>query len=91
MAGIIEFYRGQNVFVTGATGFMGKVLLEKLLRSCPDVGNIYVLIRPKKGKTPSDRVKDIVNLPVITKNHFLLKEFYNISTNYTSCMGDLLI
>jgi fatty acyl-CoA reductase len=61
--GISEFYRGQNIFVTGATGFIGKVLLEKILRSCPDVGNIYVLMRPKKGKTPSDRVKDVVNMP----------------------------
>jgi fatty acyl-CoA reductase len=65
--GITEFYRGTNIFMTGATGFLGKVLLEKILRSCPGVGNVYVLIRPKKGKTPSDRVEDIVNLPVIRK------------------------
>jgi thioester reductase-like protein len=71
MIGIIEFYRGQNVFVTGATGFMGKVLLEKILRSCPDVGNIYILMRPKKGKTPSERVEEMVNIPVIMKLYSL--------------------
>jgi len=66
MAGVIEFYEGQNIFVTGATGFLGKVLLEKLLRSCPDVGNIFVLVRPKKGKEPSERIRNIISLPVIT-------------------------
>jgi nucleoside-diphosphate-sugar epimerase len=65
MAGVIQFFEGQNIFVTGATGFMGKVLLEKLLRACPNVGNIFVLIRPKKWKDPSERVQNIISLPVI--------------------------
>jgi NAD dependent epimerase/dehydratase family enzyme len=65
MAGIIQFFEGQNIFVTGATGFMGKVLLEKLLRACPDLGNIFVLIRPNKGKDPSERVQNMISLPVI--------------------------
>jgi fatty acyl-CoA reductase len=67
MAGVIQFFEGQNILVTGATGFLGKVLLEKLLRSCPDVGNIFVLVRPKKGKEPRERVKNIISLPVITE------------------------
>ena len=66
MAGVIQFYEGQNIFVTGASGFLGKVLLEKLLRSCPNVGNIFVLVRPKKGKEPNERVQEIISLPVIT-------------------------
>jgi thioester reductase-like protein len=53
------------VFVTGATGFLGKALLEKLLLSCPDVGNIYVLVRPKKGKATSERIGEITDIPVI--------------------------
>jgi fatty acyl-CoA reductase len=74
MAGVIQFYEGQNIFVTGASGFLGKVLLEKLLRACPDVGNIFVLVRPKKGKEPSERVQNIISLPVITKESFQRKE-----------------
>jgi fatty acyl-CoA reductase len=65
MASIHEFYQHQNVFVTGATGFLGKALLEKLLRSCSDVGNIYVLVRPKKGKVTSERIGEITGNPVI--------------------------
>lgn len=29
---ILDFYRGKVVFLTGGTGFIGKLLLEKLLR-----------------------------------------------------------
>jgi nucleoside-diphosphate-sugar epimerase len=64
MTSIPEFFEHRNVFVTGGTGFLGKVLLEKLLRSCPDVGNIYVLMRNKKGKEPSQRVLEITDTPV---------------------------
>lgn len=59
-------FAGKNVFITGASGFLGKVLVEKLLRSCPDVGNVYMLLRAKKGKSPEERLKAITNLPVST-------------------------
>ncbi|KAK3914572.1 Putative fatty acyl-CoA reductase [Frankliniella fusca] len=45
--GVAAFYRGRSVLVTGASGFMGKVLVEKLLRSCPEVREVLVLLRPK--------------------------------------------
>ncbi|XP_046419390.1 fatty acyl-CoA reductase wat-like isoform X1 [Neodiprion fabricii] len=56
MSQVQQFYAGQNVFITGGTGFLGKVLIEKLLRSCRDIGLIYILIRPKKGKDVQERV-----------------------------------
>ncbi|KAJ1526768.1 hypothetical protein ONE63_008343 [Megalurothrips usitatus] len=58
-AGIPEFFAGRDVLVTGATGFMGKVLLEKLLRCCPDIRTIYILVRPKKGVEPSKRLESV--------------------------------
>ncbi|XP_069691249.1 fatty acyl-CoA reductase 1-like [Periplaneta americana] len=64
MLTISEFFRGQNIFITGSTGFVGKALLEKLLRSCPDLCKIYVLIRQKKEKSPSERLLDITNNPL---------------------------
>ncbi|HYD94385.1 MAG TPA: fatty acyl-CoA reductase [Noviherbaspirillum sp.] len=36
---------GKNVLLTGTTGFLAKVVLEKLVRAVPDVGRIYLLIR----------------------------------------------
>lgn len=54
-----EFYRNATVFITGGTGFMGKMLIEKLCRSCPNLRHIYLLIRNKKGLSVSERLDAI--------------------------------
>ena len=41
----LHSYAGKSIFITGVTGFVGKVVLEKLLRSVPKVERIYLLIR----------------------------------------------
>ncbi|KAL8149643.1 fatty acyl-CoA reductase 2, chloroplastic-like [Apium graveolens] len=56
--GVLEFLRAKNYFVTGATGFLAKVLIEKLLRTMPDVGKIYVLIRAKDQQAAAERLKN---------------------------------
>ncbi|XP_062561582.1 fatty acyl-CoA reductase wat-like [Armigeres subalbatus] len=61
---IPETFAGVDVFVTGGSGFMGKVLIEKLLRSCPDIGQVFVLLREKKGKIGKERVEDLVQIPL---------------------------
>ena len=64
MVTIPEYYEGKNVLITGATGFMGKVLLEKLMRSCPGVKAVYVLVRHKAGHAPLARIADMINCKV---------------------------
>ena len=59
-----DFYRDRSIFITGGTGFMGKVLVEKLLRSCPGIKNIYLLMRPKKGQNVQQRLQELLNAPV---------------------------
>ena len=61
---IPSYYRGKTIFITGVTGFMGKVLLEKLLRSCPDIRRVYTLVRTKKGQPPHERIEAIVKSQV---------------------------
>ncbi|XP_010143957.1 PREDICTED: fatty acyl-CoA reductase 1 isoform X2 [Buceros rhinoceros silvestris] len=61
MVSIPEYYEGKNILLTGVTGFMGKVLLEKLLRSCPKVKAVYVLVRHKAGQTPEARIEEITS------------------------------
>lgn len=66
MSRIQEWYVGKTIFITGGTGFMGKVLVEKILRSLPDVKKVILLIRPKRGVDPMQRLENIKNLPVCT-------------------------
>ncbi|CAD0206947.1 unnamed protein product [Chrysodeixis includens] len=58
---ISEYYAGKTLFITGATGFMGKVLIEKLLWSCPDIKKMFLLMRPKKGQSGKERLDSLLN------------------------------
>ena len=58
---VVDFYNDKSVFITGGTGFLGVTLIEKLLRSCPGIKNIYLLIRPKKGKAAKERLDEITS------------------------------
>ncbi|KAL4225214.1 Fatty acyl-CoA reductase 2 [Mactra antiquata] len=70
-----EFYADRGLFITGATGFLGKVLLEKLLRSCPDIKSYYLLIRPKKGKESQERLEEIFDSKLFDKVRNLYPDF----------------
>lgn len=63
---IAEFYKNKSIFITGGTGFVGIALVEKILRSCPDVGKIFLLMRPKKGKEIQERLEDITKNAVFS-------------------------
>lgn len=78
---VVQWYRGRNIFITGGTGFMGKVLVEKLLYSCEDIGNLYILMRPKRGRSVEQRIDDIWKLPVciMSKNLKFHYELYSIA------------
>jgi thioester reductase-like protein len=43
--------------LTGVTGFLGKVLLERILYAIDVVEKVYILIRPKKGTSLDERFK----------------------------------
>ncbi|KAL7616493.1 fatty acyl-CoA reductase 2, chloroplastic [Lactuca sativa] len=60
--GIVNILKGKAFFVTGATGFLGKVFIEKILRTVPDVGKIYLLIKAKDMDSAMERLNnEIIN------------------------------
>jgi len=62
--GVRDFYTNKNVLITGVTEFLGKVILEKILRTIPNVGKIYLLIRSKEGSSFGERFKrEVISSP----------------------------
>ncbi|KAJ3641739.1 hypothetical protein Zmor_028219 [Zophobas morio] len=58
---IVNFFKNQTIFLTGGTGLIGKLLVEKLLRTSFDVKKIYILVRAKHGKNCQQRFDHFFN------------------------------
>ncbi|KAG8267568.1 hypothetical protein J6590_048187 [Homalodisca vitripennis] len=84
---IQDFYRDGCILITGGTGFVGKALIEKLLRSCPEISTIFVLIRSKRGQDPESRFRDLVKNTVFDRirneNSGLLKKIVLVAGDLT--------
>ena len=53
-----EFYTGKTILLTGVTGFVGTVLLEKMIRTLPEFKKLYIMIRPRKAMTIQERLEN---------------------------------
>lgn len=88
---IEAFYADSVILVTGATGFLGKALLEKLLRSCSRLIAIFILIRPKRGQTVDQRLTQLLQNSVFdrvrTENPSALNKIHPMKGDVT--MPDL--
>jgi nucleoside-diphosphate-sugar epimerase len=60
------FYENSIILVTGGNGFLGCVLIEKLLR-CFDVKRIFVLLRAKNNENFEQRSKTFFDKKVKEK------------------------
>lgn len=52
---VTEALSGKRFVIVGGTGFLGKVLVGLLLKRFPEIGHIYLMVRPKTGLTPQER------------------------------------
>lgn len=52
---ILHFLENNSILLTGATGFLAKVLIEKILRVQPNVKKLYLLIRAADSSSASHR------------------------------------
>lgn len=61
---VLDFYRKKNILMTGATGFIGKALLWKLIQALrQEIGFIYILVRSGSNKRskigrPEERLRN---------------------------------
>ncbi|KAK8463991.1 hypothetical protein PHAVU_011G092400 [Phaseolus vulgaris] len=55
-----EFFKGKTILMTGTTGFLAKVFLEKILRTQPQVHKLYLLVRAKTIDLAAQRFQNEV-------------------------------
>lgn len=84
---VSESYSGKNILITGGTGFIGKLLIEKLLFSCDNLNRIYCLIREKNGHNADERLNEITSCKVFDK---LRKKDPNFRDRLSPISGNIL-
>ncbi|ESN98121.1 hypothetical protein HELRODRAFT_84823, partial [Helobdella robusta] len=87
MSNIVDFYKDRTLFITGVTGFMGKVLLEKLLRSCPGLKKVYLLMRPKKGHDIRTRLNQLIESKLFDD---IRENMLNVHEKVIPVAGDIM-
>lgn len=55
---VATFYSGLSVFVTGGTDLLGKCTVEKLIRACPNIKKVGVLLRTKNKENFEEKCQD---------------------------------
>ncbi|CAN8244301.1 unnamed protein product [Cochlearia groenlandica] len=56
----LQFLENKTIFITGAPGFLAKVLVEKILRLQPNVKKMYLLLRASDNKAAMQRLRSEV-------------------------------
>ncbi|KAI3839457.1 hypothetical protein MKX03_017718 [Papaver bracteatum] len=89
---IVQSLENKIILVTGATGYLAKLFVEKLLRVQPNVKHLFLLLRAADASSPTQRL----NKDVIGKELFrVLREKHGprfhsfISGKVTPIFGDI--
>ena len=64
MGDLAARFQADEILLTGANGFLGKVVLAMLLDRFPEVGRVHVLIRSRAGLSARDRFeREVLDSP----------------------------
>ncbi|KAK1429193.1 hypothetical protein QVD17_11397 [Tagetes erecta] len=92
LGNIVHFLDNKVILITGATGFLAKIFVEKILRVQPNVKKLYLLIRAPDDKSALQRF----NNEAVAKDLFkVLKEKHGanldhfLSEKVTPVAGDI--
>ncbi|XP_024984401.1 alcohol-forming fatty acyl-CoA reductase [Cynara cardunculus var. scolymus] len=92
LGSILDFLDNKTILVTGATGFLAKIFVEKILRVQPNVKKLYLLVRATDAKSALQRF----NTEAVAKELFkILKEKHGtnlqsfLSEKVTPVAGDI--
>lgn len=90
---IIGSLENKTILVTGSTGYLAKLFVEKILRVQPDVKKLYLLIRAVDTEAAKQRLQD----EIIAKEVFrVVRKTYGealdsfISSKVTTLAGDVI-
>ncbi|KAJ3681564.1 hypothetical protein LUZ60_016053 [Juncus effusus] len=83
---IAGYFKGKSILIIGSTGFLGKILMEKILRVEPEVKRVFLLVRAAEDESAKQRVQT----EVIKKEIFnILKEEHG--ENFQNFMEEKII
>jgi HAD superfamily hydrolase (TIGR01490 family) len=91
VTGVRDSLGGKQFFITGATGFLGTALVERLLRCVPD-SRLVLLIRPGRRATPEQRAaKEILKNDCFDRLREELGERFDaeIASRVSAVAGDV--
>jgi fatty acyl-CoA reductase len=65
---IAEAFAGKTLLITGSTGFLGKSIVEKCLRTLPDIGRIHLAIRSSPRRPAAERLqREVLSSPAFAR------------------------
>src|SRR6266516_2281154 len=65
---IAEALKGKTILVTGSTGFLGKSIVEKCLRSVPEIARIHLAIRSSARRPAFERLeREVLSSPAFKR------------------------